>query len=198
MTIGTAPQLTGTSLNGHQARRHILEQTRIPRRSLCLQERQRRRCIHPRPPPLASGRYLLAALGLLAVVAAAVGWLFLSRKAHALTEKDTIVLADFTNTTGDAVFDGTLRQGLAVQLEQSPFLSLISDERIRQTLRLMDQPVGAKLTPEIGREICQRTTSAAVLSGSIANLGNQYVLGLEVRELPHGRFIGGGTRDRRR
>jgi DNA-binding winged helix-turn-helix (wHTH) protein/tetratricopeptide (TPR) repeat protein len=132
-------------------------------------------------PTAASTRkrtFLLAALGLLAVVAAAVSWLFLSRKAHALTEKDTIVLADFTNTTGDAVFDGALRQGLAVQLEQSPFLSLVSDERIRQTLRFMDQPVGAKLTPEVGREICQRTTSTAVLSGSIANLGNQYVLGL--------------------
>jgi DNA-binding winged helix-turn-helix (wHTH) protein/tetratricopeptide (TPR) repeat protein len=122
--------------------------------------------------------FLLAALGLLAIVATAVGWLFLSRKAHALTEKDTIVLADFTNTTGDAVFDGTLRQGLAVQLEQSPFLSLISDERIRQTLRFMDKPIDSKLTPEIGREICQRTTSTAVLSGSIANLGSQYVLGL--------------------
>jgi DNA-binding winged helix-turn-helix (wHTH) protein len=123
-------------------------------------------------------RYFLVTLGLAAMIAATVGWLFFSRKAHALTEKDTIVLADFTNTTGDAVFDGTLRQGLAVQLEQSPFLSLVSDERIRQTLRLMDQPVGAKLTPEVGREICQRTTSTAVLSGSIANLGNQYVLGL--------------------
>ncbi len=129
--------------------------------------------------PTRKQKYVLATLGLAAVIAAGVGWLFFSRKSHALTEKDTIVLADFTNTTGDALFDGTLRQGLAVQLEQSPFLSLISDERIRQTLRLMDQPVGAKLTPEIGREICQRTTSAVVLSGSITNLGNQYVLGLE-------------------
>jgi DNA-binding winged helix-turn-helix (wHTH) protein/tetratricopeptide (TPR) repeat protein len=133
----------------------------------------------PTPAPTRKRRYFLVALGLATMMAAAVGGLFLSRKAHALTDKDTIVLADFTNTTGDAVFDGTLRQGLAVQLEQSPFLSLISDERIRQTLRLMDQPAGAKLTAEIGREICQRTTSAAVLSGSIVNLGNQYVLGLE-------------------
>jgi serine/threonine protein kinase/tetratricopeptide (TPR) repeat protein len=101
-------------------------------------------------------------------------------RAHALTEKDTMVLADFSNTTGDPVFDGTLRQGLTVQLEQSPFLSLISDQRIQQTLRLMGQPPDARLTPEIARELCQRTESAAVLDGSIASLGSQYVLGLAV------------------
>ena len=89
------------------------------------------------------------------------GWLFCSRKAHALTDKDTIVLADFTNTTGDPVFDGTLRQGLSVQLEQSPFLSLISEEQVQQTLRLMGQPPDARLTPEIARELCQRRGSAA-------------------------------------
>ena len=96
-----------------------------------------------------------------------------------LTEKDTIVLADFTNTTGDPVFDGALRQGLAVQLAQSPFLSLVSEDQIRQTLRMMGQPAGARLTPEIARELCQRTGSAAVLEGSIASLGSQYVLGLK-------------------
>jgi tetratricopeptide (TPR) repeat protein/predicted Ser/Thr protein kinase len=107
------------------------------------------------------------------------GWLAFSGKAHALTEKDTIVLADFANTTGDPVFDDTLRQGLAVQLEQSPFLSLISEQRIQQTLRLMGQSPDARLTPEIARDLCQRTESAAVLDGSIASLGNQYVLGLK-------------------
>jgi tetratricopeptide (TPR) repeat protein len=107
------------------------------------------------------------------------GWLFFSRKTHALTEKDTIVLADFTNTTGDAVFDGALRQGLSVQLEQSPFLSIISDHRIQQTLQMMDQKPDAKLTPEIAREICQRTASAAVLEGSIAEIGTQYLLTLK-------------------
>ena len=107
------------------------------------------------------------------------GWLQYTRKTHALSEKDSIVLADFTNTTGDTVFDGTLRQGLAVQLEQSPFLSLVSDERIQQTLRLMGQPADAKLTPKIARDLCQRTESAAVLDGSIASLGSQYVLGLK-------------------
>jgi len=107
------------------------------------------------------------------------GLVLLSSHTRRLTEKDTIVLADFSNSTGDSVFDGTLRQGLAVQLEQSPFLSLISDERMRQTLRLMGQSPDAKLTPEISRELCQRTDSAAVLRGSIASLGKQYVVGLK-------------------
>jgi len=107
---------------------------------------------------------------------AAGGWLFFSRKAHVLTDKDTIVVADFTNTTGDTVFDGTLRQGLSVQLEQSPFLSIISDKRIQQTLQMMGQKPDVKITPEIAREICQRTASAAVLNGSIAQIGAQYSL----------------------
>jgi len=111
-------------------------------------------------------------------VGALAGWLLL-RKPHVLTDKDTVVLAELTNTTGDPVFDGTLRQGLSVQLEQSPFLSLISEGRIQQTLRLMGQPPDTRLTPEIARELCQRTGSAAVLDGSIAKLGNQYVLGLK-------------------
>jgi eukaryotic-like serine/threonine-protein kinase len=107
------------------------------------------------------------------------GWLLFSRKVHALTDKDTIVLADFTNTTGDTVFDGTLRQGLSVQLEQSPFLRIISDQQIQQTLLMMGLKPDAKLTPEIARELCQRTESAAVLDGSIASLGSQYVLGIQ-------------------
>lgn len=104
------------------------------------------------------------------------GWLFYSRKARALTEKDTIVLGDFTNATGDPVFDGALRQGLSVQLEQSPFLSLVSEDGIHQTLRMMGQKSNARLTPEIAREICQRTSSAATLDGSIALIGSRYNL----------------------
>jgi serine/threonine protein kinase len=116
----------------------------------------------------------------LVVATLAVGdWLFFSRKAHALTDKDTIVLADFANTTGDAVFDGTLRQGLEVQLEQSPFLSIISDQQVQKTLQMMGQKPDAKLTPEIARELCQRAGSKAYLSGSIASLGSQYILGLK-------------------
>ena len=96
-----------------------------------------------------------------------------------LTDKDTIVLADFTNTTGDTLFDGTLRQGLSVQLEQSPFLSLVSEQQIQQTLRMMGQKPDAKLTQEIARELCQRTASAAVLDGSIVQIGTQYLLTLK-------------------
>jgi serine/threonine protein kinase len=124
-------------------------------------------------------RWAVAGATIVVIGLAIGGWLFFSRKAHALTDKDTIVLADFTNTTGDAVFDGTLRQGLSVQLEQSPFLSIISDQQIQQTLRMMDQQPDAKLTPEIARELCQRTASAAVLDGSIAQIGTQYLLTLK-------------------
>jgi tetratricopeptide (TPR) repeat protein len=115
---------------------------------------------------------LVVALGL------SVGGYLYFHHTSRLTDKDTIVLADFTNTTGDPVFDGTLRQGISVQLQQSPFLSLISEERIQQMLRLMGQPPDARLNPQIAREICERTGSAAVLDGSIASLGSQYVLGL--------------------
>jgi eukaryotic-like serine/threonine-protein kinase len=118
----------------------------------------------------------VAAAAVVVIGLALSGWLFFSHKTHALTDKDTIVLADFTNTTGDPVFDGTLRQGLSVQLEQSPFLSIISDQQIQQTLAMMGQKPDAKLTPEIARELCQRTGSAAVLDGSIAQIGTQYLL----------------------
>jgi DNA-binding winged helix-turn-helix (wHTH) protein/tetratricopeptide (TPR) repeat protein len=101
------------------------------------------------------------------------------RQPIALSEKDTVLVGDFTNTTGDPVFDGALRQGLAVQLEQSPFLSVVSDQRVQQTLHLMEQPADTRLTPEISREVCQRTGSAVVLHGSIAQIGRQYLLTLK-------------------
>ena len=101
------------------------------------------------------------------------------QQSHRLTEQDTIVLADFTNTTGDPIFDGTLRQGLSAQLEQSPFLNLLSDTRVAETLGLMAQPKDTRLTRELAREVCQRTASAATVEGSIASLGTQYVLGLK-------------------
>jgi len=119
---------------------------------------------------------------IVAVLALSVGGYFYFRRTPKLTDKDTIVLADFSNTTGDSVFDGTLRQGLAVQLEQSPFLSIISEQRIQQVLKLMGKPADARLTPEFAREICERTASAAVLDGSIASLGSQYVLGLRAED----------------
>jgi len=103
---------------------------------------------------------------------------FFRHRTPALTEKDTIVLADFVNSTGDPVFDGTLRQGLAVQLEQSPFLSLIPDRRIHQILQLMGKTAEMPLTAAVANEVCERTGSAAVLEGSIAPIGTGYVLGL--------------------
>jgi eukaryotic-like serine/threonine-protein kinase len=111
------------------------------------------------------------------------------QKSKRLTEKDTIVLADFSNTTGDPVFDGTLREGLSVQLEQSPFLSLISEEQILETLRMMERPANTQLTPEITREVCQRTSSAAALDGTIALLGARYTLILKAVNCVNGDLL---------
>src|SRR5580692_4100439 len=105
-------------------------------------------------------------------------WVLRPQKVQPLSPTDTVVLADFNNTTGDAVFDDTLRQGLEVQLEQSPFLSIISIDRMRQTLRLMNQPTDARLTPTIARDLCQRVGSKAYIAGSIASLGHDYVVAL--------------------
>jgi DNA-binding winged helix-turn-helix (wHTH) protein/tetratricopeptide (TPR) repeat protein len=124
----------------------------------------------------------IAFAAILLLAAAAGAYRLFSHRSPALTGKDTVVLADFTNSTGDPVFDGTLRQGMAVQLEQSPYLSLVSDQSIGQTLRLMGQPADAPLIPEIAREICERTGSAAVIDGSIHSLGGLYVLGLRARD----------------
>jgi tetratricopeptide (TPR) repeat protein len=123
------------------------------------------------------------------VVTAAVAGVIYSRRPAPLTDKDTIVLAEFTNTTGDPVFDDTLRQGLAIQLQQSPFLSLVSDDRIRRTMLLMNQPADSPLTPDVARAVCVRTASAAVLEGSIAALGNQYVLGLHATNCATGDIL---------
>jgi serine/threonine protein kinase/tetratricopeptide (TPR) repeat protein len=128
-----------------------------------------------------------AVLVIAALIAGGVYWR--TRQSGKLGEKDTIVLADFTNTTGDAVFDGTLRQGLAVQLEQSPYLSLVSDERIQQTLKMMGQSPDARLTPDISREVCQRTASAASLNGSIAQIGSQYTVILKAINCANGESL---------
>jgi serine/threonine protein kinase len=125
----------------------------------------------------------------IAAVVVAGGWYWGWRSSPKLSEKDTIVLGDFTNTTGDSVFDGTLRQGLEVQLEQSPFLTLLSEEQIQQTLKLMEQSPNAHLSPEIAREVCQRTSSAAVLNGSIAQIGNEYTLILKAVNCANGETL---------
>ena len=126
-----------------------------------------------------------------AFITAVVAFFFWQQRGQArlLTDRDTIVLADFTNTTGDNVFDDTLRQGLTIQLTQSPFLSLISDDAIQKTLPLMGQKPDAQLTPKVAQEICERTGSAAVLDGSIAKLGSQYVLGLRAKNCRTGEIL---------
>ena len=132
---------------------------------------------------------ILVPLATLLVALVAGGLYWHSHRTVKLTDKDTIVLADFTNTTGDPVFDGTLRQGLSVQLEQSPFLSIISDQQIQQTLKMMGQIPDAKLTPEIALEICERTGSAAVLDGSIAQIGAPYLLTLKALSCSNGQSL---------
>jgi serine/threonine protein kinase/Tfp pilus assembly protein PilF len=118
------------------------------------------------------------------------GYFFFSGHTPArLTDKDTILLADFENKTGDPVFDDALRQGLIVELQQSPFLSLIADRQIQRQLVLMGQAKEARLTPELAQQICERTGSALVLDGSIASLGSQYVLGLRARNCTTGNTV---------
>ena len=116
------------------------------------------------------------------VVAAALvaGLYYRSHRAKPLTGKDTIVLADFDNKTGDPVFDDTLKTALNVSLSQSPFLNVLSDSTVVETLKLMTKPADTRLTPDVARELCQRTGSKAYIAGSIASLGSQYVLGLKV------------------
>ena len=119
----------------------------------------------------------LVLLLIAAIIAAGLYWR--SHRAPKLTEQDTLVLADFDNTTGDPVFDDTLKQAISVQLGQSPFLNILSDARIRATLKLMAKPRGTKLTPEVARDLCQRADAKAYVSGAIASLGSQYVIGLD-------------------
>ena len=133
-------------------------------------------------------RWIAAGGVLLLAIAIGAFW-FVSHRPAVLTEKDTVVLADFINSTGDPIFDGVLRQGVAVQLEQSPFLSLMSDQRIKHTLGLMGKPRDVKLTAEVAREVCKRTGSAAVLEGSIAILGSRYVLGLRATNCRTGEVL---------
>jgi DNA-binding winged helix-turn-helix (wHTH) protein/tetratricopeptide (TPR) repeat protein len=132
---------------------------------------------------------LAIAIAALLVVAAAFGaWRFF-RHGPVLGAKDTVVLAEFANSTGDKVFDDTLRQGIAIELEQSPYLSLVSDQRIRHTLGLMGMSADTKLTPELARQVCARTGSAVMLEGSIASLGSHYVLSLSAKSCSTGETL---------
>jgi DNA-binding winged helix-turn-helix (wHTH) protein/tetratricopeptide (TPR) repeat protein len=122
----------------------------------------------------------VAATLVLSVAVAGGTWYRRSHQPPKLTEKDTIVVADFENRTGDPVFDDTLKQALAVDLDQSPFLNVVSDRKISEGLKLMSRDPGQRLTGEIARELCQRVSSNALLQGSIANLGSQYLVVLAV------------------
>ncbi|HEY5837710.1 MAG TPA: protein kinase, partial [Pyrinomonadaceae bacterium] len=153
--------------------------------------------IIPPEPSASSGagrrlqkRTVLITAGL-AALAVTLGllWYFKSDSAAPLTEEDTIVVADFINTTGDPVFDGTLKQALGSQLEQSPFLSIFSDTRVREALRLMDRSPDERVTKEIARQICQRQGFKAFLAGSISNIGSHYVVTLEATNAQTGDTI---------
>jgi len=139
--------------------------------------------VHKRPWKIAGPVSLLLIGGLLA------GLLWRWRQTPRLAERDTIVVGDFANSTGDPVFDGTLRQGLSVQLQQSPLLKLASEEQIHQTLRMMGQKSNTQLAPEIAREVCQRTNGAAALDGSIALIGTRYDLVLRAIDCASGDLL---------
>jgi serine/threonine protein kinase/tetratricopeptide (TPR) repeat protein len=130
----------------------------------------------------------LAVIVLIAAIAL-VGFIYFPRHARALTDKDTVVLSDFVNTTGDPVFDGTLKQALAVQLEQSPYLNLLSESKTQTALKLMGQKPDDRITKDLAREISQRTNAKAIISGSIASLGNNYVITLEASNAQTGDSI---------
>jgi eukaryotic-like serine/threonine-protein kinase len=133
-------------------------------------------------------KVIAAAAAAVVVLLGVGGWLYMGR-APALNQSDTIVLADFINKTGDPIFDDTLRQGLAAQLQQSPFLSLVSDQRIQQTLRLMGRSPDTKLSPAIAGEVCLRSGSKAYLGGSIAAMGSEYVIGVSAVNCQSGDYL---------
>jgi serine/threonine protein kinase/tetratricopeptide (TPR) repeat protein len=129
------------------------------------------------PPKSRRGMYVVAAVILLGLLLAG-GLYFSSHRSTKLTEKDTILLTDFVNTTGDSVFDGTLKQALATQLEQSPYLNILPESRIREGLRFMGRPDDQRITSDVARDVCLREGAKAMLTGSIAPLGSHYVITL--------------------
>lgn len=120
---------------------------------------------------------------------ASIALLFFFNRSPVLTEKDKILLADFVNTTGDPIFDSTLKQALAVQLGQSPFLNIFSEDRVREALKFMGRPAEERVTKDVGREICQRQGLKAMLAGSIGSMGNHYVITLEAIDAQKGDTI---------
>jgi len=152
------------------------------------QEKNQQSFLASRNRPLTRLVAVLALAWTLVVGVAVVGgsWLWRSHRAPKLTEKDTIVLADFSNTTGDAVFDDTLKTALNISLRQSPFLNVLSDSEVTKTLQQMTRPASTKLTREMTRELCQRAGKKAYIEGSIGSLGSQFVLGLKAVNCQNG------------
>jgi serine/threonine protein kinase/Tfp pilus assembly protein PilF len=132
------------------------------------------------------GLYAAAALLVVGIVAGGLYYHYRSRQSGRLTDRDTIVLADFSNSTGDSIFDDTLKTALSVALNQSPFLNVLSDDKVAGTLQQMTRPPGTKLTPQLAREVCQRVGSKAYIAGSIGSLGSEYVLGLKAVNCQNG------------
>jgi eukaryotic-like serine/threonine-protein kinase len=135
-----------------------------------------------------TARIAIAAVVLVAI-SAGVWWLKGRGSSKPLTDKDTVVVADFANSTGDPVFDDTLKQALSVSLRQSPFLNVLSDEKVRGTLALMTRPPATPLTADVAREVCERAASRAFIAGSIAGLGSQYVIGLKAVNCGSGEIL---------
>ena len=142
-----------------------------------------------RPSRAKLGGYAAATALLIALLTATLYFRSHQQAKH-LTEKDTIVLADFTNSTGDAIFDDTLKTALTISLRQSPFLNVLSDSEVAKTLQLMTRPASTKLTPEVARELCQRAGSKAYIAGSVGTLGSEYVLGLKALNCQNGDTLG--------
>ncbi|MGA8440019.1 MAG: serine/threonine-protein kinase [Candidatus Sulfotelmatobacter sp.] len=161
----SAPGVARTRANGTKSRRGLLDQQ--TNRTDTLNR------------SLPSSWRMAAVSCLLGAAILAGGFYWRSRRASKLTDQDTVVLADFKNTTGDPVFDDTLKQAISVELGQSPFLNILSDARTRATLRLMAKPPGTKVTPDVARDLCQRAGAKAYVAGTIGSLGSQYVIGLD-------------------
>jgi eukaryotic-like serine/threonine-protein kinase len=141
------------------------------------------------PPKSTLRRWIVGAGALAIVAAAAAGAYFYIHRAPAVGGRDSIVIADFTNTTGDSVFDGTLRQGVSAQLEQTPFLDIVSGSQITDVLHLMEKAPDTRLSQDVAREVCQRANAKALIQGSIAALGNQYVIGLDAVNCRNGETL---------
>jgi serine/threonine protein kinase/Flp pilus assembly protein TadD len=174
----------------YQSARELLTDLNQLRRDLEFAAEEKKRSGRSRAAGGTTKNRRRAALGALAgvVIAAMAAWIYINRQPE-FREKDTIVLADFENKTGEEVFDGALKQGLAIQLQQSPFLNIFPETRVRQTLQTMKRPPDARVTAEIAREVCERQGIKALIAGAIAPLGSHYVITLEAINAQNGEAL---------